>query len=142
MTKSTLFSSNPFKIAMWFSSRFQRRAVFNSYLDAGGHGSTLLTDLFKVFDCIDHQLLNAKLNACGVDINSLYFQASKQRTKVSGSYSNFDHILVAFRKVLYQVHYYLTYTPVIYFLELEIQIQPAMLIITRHTLSLQKLMWH
>ena len=83
--------------------------MFNSYLDAGGHGSALLTDLFKVFDCIDHQLLNAKLNACGVDINSLYFLASylqkrKQRTKVSGSYSNFDHILVP-RSARFYVRY-------------------------------------
>ena len=68
------------------------------YLDTGGHGSALFTDLSKAFDCIDHQLLIAKLNAYGVDTNSLYFLASylekrKQRTKVNGSYSNFDDIL-------------------------------------------------
>ena len=66
-------------------------------LDTGGHGSALFTDLSKAFDCIDYRLLIAKLNAYGVDTNSLYFLASylekrKQRTKVNGSYSNFDDV--------------------------------------------------
>ena len=73
---------------------FEKR---RTYLDKGGHGSALLTDLSKAFDCIDHQLLISKLNAYGVDTNLLYFLASylekrKQRTKVNGSYSNFDDI--------------------------------------------------
>ena len=73
---------------------------WQTYLDIGGHGSALLTDLYKAFDCIDHQLLIAKLNAYGVNTNSLYFLASylekrKQRTKVNGSYSNFDDIFSA-----------------------------------------------
>ena len=55
-------------------------------------------------------LLLAKLNAYGVDTNSLYFLASclekrTQRTKLNGSDSNFDD-----------------YTSVIYFLELKISI--------------------
>ena len=68
---------------------------WRKYLDTGGHGSALLTDLYKAFDCINHQLLIAKLNAYGVYTNSRYILASylvktKQRTKVNGSYSNFD----------------------------------------------------
>lgn len=36
------------------------------YLDAGGHGSTLLIDLSKVLDCIDDQLLIEKLDVYDV----------------------------------------------------------------------------
>ena len=68
-----------------------------TYLDIGGHGSAFITDLSKTFNFIDHQFLIAKLNAYGVDANSLYLLASylekrKQRTKMNGSYSSFDDI--------------------------------------------------
>ena len=60
----------------------------------------------KAFDCIDHQLLIAKLNAYGVDANSLYLLVSylekrKQRTKVNGSYSDFDDIFSGVPKIPY-----------------------------------------
>ena len=56
-----------------------------------------LTDFSKVFACIDDQFSILKLNAYGVDTNSLYFLASylekrKQRTKANGSYSNFNDV--------------------------------------------------
>ena len=95
------------------------------YLDTGGHGSALLTDLSKAFDCIDHQLLIVKLNAYGVDTNSLYFLASslekrKQRTKLTGSWSNFGDIFRSVSQGSIVGPLLLTYISVIYFLELEI----------------------
>ena len=66
-------------------------------LDNGGHAGALLTDLSKAFDCIDHDLLIAKLNAYGLDSNSLnfinsYLKNRKQRTRINSSYSDFSEI--------------------------------------------------
>lgn len=47
------------------------------YLDTSDHGSVALIDLSKAFDCIDNQLLIAKLNAFDVDTNLLYILAIK-----------------------------------------------------------------
>ena len=42
-------------------------------LDEGGETGTVLTDLSKAFDCIDYNLLIAKLNAYGFEKRSLEF---------------------------------------------------------------------
>ena len=42
-------------------------------LDGGGETGAVLTDLSKAFDCIDHNSLIAKLNACGFEKQSLNF---------------------------------------------------------------------
>ena len=54
-------------------------------------------DLSKAYDCLPHDLLIAKLRACGLDRSSLrllmdYLNSSKQRTKVSSSYSKWSEI--------------------------------------------------
>ena len=61
-------------------------------VDNGGVFATLLTDLFKVFDCIPHDLIIAKLAAYGFDNNALkfihnYLSNRKQTVKVNSAYS-------------------------------------------------------
>ena len=58
----------------------------------------LLTDLSQAFDCVSHDLLIAKLQAYGLNIDSLnilqdYLNNRKQSTKVDSSYSSWEAIL-------------------------------------------------
>ena len=53
----------------------------------------LLTDLSKVFDCLDHELVIRKLNAYGFTLLALrlihdYLFNRKQRTRIGNSYSS------------------------------------------------------
>ena len=55
-------------------------------IDSGKYAGALLTDLSKAFDCINHELLIAKLEAYGFGKKSLsyiysYLSNRKQRTK-------------------------------------------------------------
>ena len=55
--------------------------------------SAFLTDLSKSFDCLDHELLIAKLNGYRFSLAALklvhnYLSNTKQRTKISSSYSS------------------------------------------------------
>ena len=54
-------------------------------------------DLSKAYDCLNHELLIAKLHAYGISNNSLrliynYLKQRKQRVKVGSSYSDFLEI--------------------------------------------------
>ena len=66
-------------------------------LDERNIAGALLTDLSKAFDCLNHELLIAKLEAYGFDHSSLayiysYLSNRKQRTKVNNSFSKWANI--------------------------------------------------
>ena len=63
---------------------------WRKFLDIGGHAGTLLIELFKAFDRIDHELLIGKLHGYGFDTDALKFiyshlKGRKQRTKINSS---------------------------------------------------------
>ena len=73
-------------------------AKWQKFLDIGGHSGTVLIDLSKAFDCIDHELWIAKLLAYVFDTDALkfiysYLKGRKHRTKINSSYSSFPEIL-------------------------------------------------
>ena len=57
-----------------------------------------MTNLSKAFDCIDHNLLIAKLDAYGFEKQSIdffhsYLTKRKQKTKVNSAYSSWEMLL-------------------------------------------------
>ena len=67
-------------------------------VDKGKSFGALLIDLSKSFDCLEHELLTAKLDAYGFTLLALrlihgYLSNRKQRTKIDDSYSSWSEIL-------------------------------------------------
>ena len=68
-------------------------------LDNGKYVGAVPTDLSKAFDCLNHQLLIAKLEAYGFSCESLafihnYLTNRHQRTKMNSSYSSWREIKI------------------------------------------------
>ena len=66
-------------------------------LDSSGIAGTILMDLSKAFDCLPHDLVISKLEAYGLDTNSLrfpfdYLNCRKQRTKMGYTYSDWSEV--------------------------------------------------
>ena len=67
-------------------------------VDKGKVFGALLTFLSKAFDCLNHELLTAKLNAYGFSLPALrlindYLSNRKQRTKIENTYSTWLDII-------------------------------------------------
>ena len=67
--------------------------------DQNAYGGAILMDLSKAFDTINHDLLIAKLGACGSDAASLklirsYLANRFQRTKVNTSFSSWSKLFL------------------------------------------------
>ena len=71
---------------------------WKSTVDNKRNFGALLTDFFKTFDCLPHDLLVAKLNAYGFSLPALrlvqsYLSNRKQRTKINSEFSPWEEIL-------------------------------------------------
>ena len=67
-------------------------------LDSKGYGGTVLMDLSKAFDTINHDLLITKLHAYGFSKESLkiisYLSNRWQRTEVNLSFSSWSELIL------------------------------------------------
>ena len=66
--------------------------------DKGKNFCGLLADLAKAIDCLDHELLTAKLNPYGFSLPALllindYLSNRKQRMKIENTYSTYLDII-------------------------------------------------
>ena len=97
-----------------YSSQHSLIAMFEKWkknLDKRGECGALFVDLSKAFDCLQHDLLLAKLNAYGFDYKSLKLISSflsnrKYRTKINSFLANGNIFLLAYHRDLFQVPYY------------------------------------
>ena len=72
---------------------------FKKALDNKNKFGALLTDLSKAFDCLNHELIIAKLEAYGFDYVSLnvilsYLSGRKHRTKINNCFSEWADIIL------------------------------------------------
>ena len=69
---------------------------YRDILDKRVYAEILLTDLSKVFDCINHELLIATLHAYGFSLESLIIQSYLinriQRVKINSLFSEYSNV--------------------------------------------------
>ena len=97
----TLFSKFQCGFRKGFKAQHCRLAIIQKWrktLDKGGETGAVLTDISKVFDCIDHNLLITKLDAYrfekqSIDFLHSYLTKGKQRTNADSAYSLWKMLL-------------------------------------------------
>ena len=72
-------------------------------MDNGGFAGALLMDVSKAFECLNHELLLAKLHAYGFSRSALalihsYLSNRRQRAKINGSFSTWKEINLGVRQ--------------------------------------------
>ena len=97
-----IFSKYQYGFRKGFSTQQCLLALLEKWkrsIDRGKVFGALLTDLSKAFDCLNHNLLLAKLNAYGFSFPALrlihdYLSNRKQRTRINNSYSTWMEIVL------------------------------------------------
>ena len=100
-TLSKIFEKCLFAKCLLYSTQHCLLVMLETWkrsVDKGKVFGALLTDLSKAFDCLDHELLTAKLNAYGFSLPALrlindYLSNRKQRTKIENTYSTWLDII-------------------------------------------------
>ena len=100
-TLSKIFEKCLFAKCLLYSTQHCLLVMLETWkrsVDKGKVFDALLTDLSKAFDCLDHELLTAKLNAYGFTLSALrlindYLSNRKQRTKIENTYSTWLDII-------------------------------------------------
>ena len=72
---------------------FRLLQAWQKELDESGYTGTVLMDLSKAYDCLPHDLIISKFEACGFDNISLklfhsYFSNRKQQVKIESAISD------------------------------------------------------